>query len=323
MGKLKTTVIGTGKLSKAIVKGLICAGDDPESILVIGRSSDPKQHFENLGVSYCQNIDDGFDTEYLFLAITPGGAGSVLKQLRRLMFEQKARFRILISLVSGLFEDRIYQSLEISSSSLIIATTNTNIAYNTGIICVLDTVADDKTLEFLERLGSVTVEHRKHLLLLAIVLVGSMNAFDAKAIRLAYASCKDNIDLHLWLTELLELIQGGKTGLRNSHKAMLGYLDSKVLSLQNFYCHEVSVEKSTLALVSTLTTLLKMGSSVNGDSIDGLIKTVVTKGGCTEQGIDRIDSLSVLSNPEILSDIFKVVHARACRFAEDVEATFN
>ena len=317
MKKKKVIIIGAGKLSKSIVAGLLFAGIDPRDILVIGRAVDSFDYYIEHGVACASEFQHRLGAEFLILAVTPPGAGAVLSDLH--MYGVK--YETLISFVSGLFPDTISRVLEIPLTSIAIATANTNIGSGNGVVCVLAT-ENKHALLLLEKLGTVSSEPSEEMLIAAIMSVGSMNAFDAQAIKMAYDIYATNSSLYDWLCGLANVLNC-ETAQSDSYQLFMRYLDAKSRALANIYTQSDACERARATTVSTLNALISKGSAVTVSDIEILIQSVVTKGGCTEKGMHMMNSVDMLHDVEKLREVFTLVYNRARAFPADVENSFN
>ena len=316
MNKKYITIIGNGKLSKSLFLGFIASGI--KNILVVNRKwkEEDVKFFKKFGDSVeLSDSLENLSTENLILVVLPTGAGTVLKQI----LAQKPRYNNLISFISGLRQNKIMEILGTNYHSTIIATTNTNIQNRVGITCILNT-ANKTVFPLLEKIGKVIVENTEEEITTSIMSIGSMNAFDAQALKIIYESFKieEGIKLHKWLG-LLKISLFTSKCIYPSHSMFLKYLEEKNKALKKFNGKYESLKRHLLTAESTVNMLLSMDDDININHIDDLISTVVTKNGCTEKGINQLDNIDAFINSNKLENIFTAVHDRAIKFCEDVE----
>jgi|GEM_PF-2364415 len=320
MKRKKIVLIGTGKLSKAMVQGFLSSGEKREDILVIGRSQEKLEFFKALGV-HCQiGCEEGFVTEFLILVITPKGAGPMLKQIASC----GVLYQTVISFVSGLFPDQIARTLKIPYASMILATCNTNISCLKGIICTLPT-CNQEGKNLLGKLGLVVEDNNMEDLTSSVVAVGSINAFDARALQLVYKTTHQKHTLYDWLRGLQYVLEEGITSQDVSHQVISKYLEEKAYALDraDFYQADECIHRARITLVSTIEALIYLGVDIDEKSIDAKIKTVTTEGGCTEKGIQKLGKIADIMNALYLHGVFVSVFDRAINFWVDVQNSFD
>lgn len=332
--KRKIVIIGSGKLATALVSGFIHAGIEKESIMVIGRDALKLSRFNTMGIKTSSAMNDVADAVNVLMAVTPAGAGQILQSLRKAKDECINRaFYVerIISFVSGLTITQINKSLRFPHAKILRATCNTNIAFGQGIICLSGVVNKNTdqchvkhATQLLSVLGEVVREYPKELTK-SIATVGSMNAFDALAIKIIFQTV-ENMSLVSWLEYIEEcritgLLQNSIVR-SESQVALNEYLRNKVKVLCELGYGERALERAHATFKSTLATLRKIDPP-STSCIDALIKTVVTKGGCTEKGIGKITGVEALHSSEILKDVFFSVYRRALKFKSDVKRSFD
>lgn len=319
MRNSKIVIIGSGKLTNALVSGFINSGMNPRLITVIGRNPENLKNFLKHGVNTSCDFEEVRLAEFVILAVTPNGAGPVLLKLKSLRFGTSHQPRSLISFVSGLLPYKIIEVLGISSDLITVATTNTNISKNEGILCLLKTT-NVYAQELLEPLGKIIVENSDADLILSIMSVGSMNAFDARALELLYENSNSPYSLYNWLSGLMLMFEGYETNY-DSYLNVEKYISAKAKALA-WYSEVDAMLRSRMTLESTIDTLIKIGSQITIEDIRSITKSVVTKGGCTEKGIGQINNLSDLYDSNTLKKVFTLVADRALNFPLDVESSF-
>ncbi|MEK7585631.1 MAG: NAD(P)-binding domain-containing protein [Patescibacteria group bacterium] len=314
--RYKIAIIGNGKLAKAIVSGLLLSPNiSPSDILVIKRVIKKDEHcfFKSLGVNVSTKMKDVSTASCIILAVTPLGSDYVVRGLSKVSLINHK----VISFVSGLLRNQIRK--DPTKYRIIQATCNTNIAYRKGIICATgqSTVLSD--------LGQVFLESPKRITR-SIVTIGSGNGFDCRALYIGYISSGTQKSLREWLTRLLAVVKDRNQmalQIEDEYAIIRKYLrnKSKVFCNNQFTYGRTAGTRSRITMQSTIEALLSMDGDINLDSIRTLFDTVVTKGGCTEKGINMISSVEDLLSFEKLEEAFLLVWQRAILFKKDVRTS--
>lgn len=337
--KKKIVIIGNGKLAKSLVEGFLRAQIPCENIILIKpRKNSNVDWFSKKGIHTSDDYYHVYSADYILLAVTPAGSAPTLKSIHACRGKQLGRDAIFISFVSGLSITRISTALHFHLGNIIRATTNTNIAYNKGIICasavhngmVSCKSAIKVSAKLLQLLGIVIEENTKELTK-SITTVGSMNAIDATALKISYLQTIES-DCSLpawsfrsWLTHIFVEIDAKKSfSPTYATVHIYNYLKAKEEALVAALGYSPTQGKlrSLQTLKSTIEALLSH-ENITTDSVEELITTVVTKGGCTEQGIGRITAKKLQENPvQLLTEVFTIIHRRAKKFNFDVKKSF-
>lgn len=313
--KMCITIIGNGKLAKALVLGLTRSGFHSSNILIIRRqnSSSDFTFFTSRGIRVSTNMQECVSSQHIFLTVSPGGSGEIIAEIQKVRFNPDLHYEI-ISLVSDLSRRDIKKAVGPTDCTIIRATCNTNIAFGKGLIC-----ATDDSILF-SSLGRVTIE-LPNWVLRSIVTVGSGNAFDCVALKLCYEVSSGNKTLYNWLCGL-RCVLSASSPLTEEYVHIARYLENKTKIFRNEqfrYSRDLAEVRSIVTLRSTVDALLAQGEGITIDDILSLMKTVITEGGCTEKGINLVSSIEEILSFECLDQAFSLVWKRAKLFRKDTK----
>ena len=316
--KKTIAIIGNGKVAKTLTLAFLKSGITMESIIVIGRNEEKLLYFKNKGIDTSIDIQDADGIPNLILAITPSGVGPSMKRLKELNFHKSQK---LVCICSGIDITFCADFLGVDTARIVSATINTNIEYNKGIICLAESENPSKlelqilseTKKLFEPLGDVIFETAFGVLK-SVASVGAMNAFDTKLIGLI---AKDKNDIKNWL-------DGFDVSKDDSGQLIGQYLKNKsaVLVTEMGYTESEATKRSLETLESTVAALSCLPTITLAD-IDTHMKKVVTQGGCTEKGINRLETLEMFLSCNDLSLALRPVYERTLEFRNDVMQSFE
>ncbi len=243
------SIIGSGKVAKSLVQGYLHAGFPKSSLTVYARSTSAK-------LSWFQgvvNVETSYETlgevQCIILAVTPGGAQSVLKDIQLSLPKRRVP---VFSFVSTLTVTTIKRLLRIDGKLVVRGMLNTNIDTGNGLF-IFGLVGHENekklmslTQELFGKLGVIEYVRGAPLLDKAIAGVGSMNAY---ALTQLYASA---------------------SGLQ-----AIGYSEKD------------AVRMALLTMQSAVSAMLASGDTTLQSLLDR-IATVTTKGGCTEEQVAHL-----------------------------------
>ena len=298
--KKSIAIIGNGKVARALTLAFLKSGMSIESIIVIGRNEENLSYFKEKGIQTSVNILGASGIPNIILAVTPGGVGPQIKRLKELDLQKNQK---LICVCSGIDANYCANFLGINNDQVISATINTNVEYTSGIICLSK---EDETKKIFEPLGEVIFESSDDILK-SVVSVGSMNAFDSKFIELAIG----NQSIKKWLDNC------------ENSDLVIQYLKNKtrVLVSEMGYT-ETQAKKRSVESFKSCVSALSLIQDIKLDDIDTHAKKVITRGGCTEKGINNLKTLEMFLSFEDLSDAIRPVYERTLQFKSDVMQSF-
>lgn len=329
MKKLIIAFLGNGKLTKVFVLGFLRSGYKPEQIIVIGRESSDLSFFENLGVRTSRDILDAQGVPNILIMVTPKSIGEQLMRMRQLKIKKpymrkkkNGNFltivpQRIISFVSGTNPLTVANFLGIDKRCITKATSNTNVEYCNGLICLPRSVSTKKFGELFEPLGEVIYEKSRNILK-SVTTRGAMNAIDAKAIMILFKNRDGFFEKRASLRTYLEAIHH-----QESISGIEVYIESKGWVFTNYlgYDERESAEIAEETFYNTVSTLLKIKSLTLG-AIEDHIKKVATKGGCTEQGLAKM-SEEICLGYRVLSDAIPAIHIRTMQFKTEVRESIE
>lgn len=313
----KIAIIGSGKLATALVSGFITSGYHPAYICVIVRTDTKSDlsFFERSGVLVTNDIGFANTAEHILLAVTPQGSGDVLDRLSTVDFSIMKECEI-ISFISGLQADSIRKVLpNLRSIRVMQATCNTNIKSGNGIIYI------DGSSEILSRLGKV-FPARAHWVRKAVLTVGSANALHFQMFILGYEVSEQKPSVFNWLTGLLqEVEQYPFYGRENSsHSEIFHYMRALASGYEELLKYPRTKAQSIVLLTikSAISAIIAEGSLITIDSILKLQSTVVTKGGSTEKGVNKLNSLTEAGSKKyLIYEVLNPINERMLMFVNE------
>ena len=327
-------VLGNGKFAKALILGFLKKGTPIESLIVIGREESKDSDlafFQKLNVKTSREILDAQGVETIVIAVKPEGVGPQMKRLKKLTFEAPYEFdnfefavpQKIICLASGTNIDACTKYLGIHPATFIKGTGNINVEHCTGIIClagihngVYRSGPDvmKQAAELFAGMGKVSIESSRDILK-SVVTVGAWNAFDTRALALIgeKQTKEKNLSFGEWLLQADE-----------TNPLIAKYLQNKaeVFMQEMGYSKDAARKKSLETFQSTLATLLLL-PDVDIAKLQTHIDKVATKGGCTEQGINKLDSVETLLSFVDLCTVTKPVYRRTKRFIREAQRSFK
>ncbi len=297
----KIAIIGNGKLAKSIVLGLLKSGFKPGQIIVIGRETSDLEWFSKK-VNISRNMEEIATASHIIIAVTPDGCGDTLVRIRDVNLQRLWGYEI-ISFTSGLLTEQISNVIpENVLHRTIAATCNTNIAYGHGIIC---STRDSNLLRFLVG-ENLYIERNQEKIINYIVSIGSFNALHCVGVDLA--KTKSRMPLSKWIDcadySLSNFNFPDQIHSKDPQYVIKEYLCnvSRIFS-RNFYHNVSQSERMALGTFkSTLQTLRAMINEGNADPVANLRSTVVTRGGCTEKGVNKILTPDQLTSRKFMEE---------------------
>lgn len=297
----RIAIIGNGKLAKSIVLGLLRAGFRPGQIIVIGRETSDLEWFSKK-VNTSRNMDEIITASHIIIAVTPTGCGDTLTRIRDVELQRLWGYEI-ISFVSGLLVEQVSNIIpESVAHRTIAATCNTNIAYGHGIIC---STRDSDLLRFLVG-ENLYIERSQGKIINSIVGIGSFNALHCVGIELA--KTKLHMPLSKWINcadySLSNFSFPEQVHPDDPQYIIKDYLCnvSRIFS-RNLYHNVSQSERMTLGTFkSTIETLRVMINEGIEDPVTNLRNTVVTPGGCTEKGVNKILTPDQLTSRQFMEE---------------------
>lgn len=323
--KFEIAFIGNGKLTKSSVKGLLLTGVNPKQILVIGRETSDLSLFEFLGIATSRNIMDAKNVPTIMLMVTPAGTGYWLNEIQKIKIKtpyvKKLKNSSFVTVVpqkifcfvSGSNIADISSFLGIQPICIIKATTNTNVAYGQGIICLSPYPCLSKREQMIfKKLGTVIVESSKRVHQ-SITTVGAINAIHAKFIILLFQNQK-RLNLKDYLTNIILKKTAGKItkGSLRIYLQNMKFIFNRWLG----YNKEMSGQRVEKTFYNTVETLLQI-EDIAVKKIDEHIATVATRGGCTQKGLDKMNTNKISFSK--LKDIILSIYNRAKQFKQEAK----
>jgi pyrroline-5-carboxylate reductase len=324
MQNIKLAIVGNGKLAKSLVKGLLLSGTLPSEIFVVGsRETSDLSYFESVCVPNSRNIMDVKKAECVILAVTPTGIGSQLKRLREVEIKE------IISISSGTNVECFSRFLKIPKVSIVSGTLNTNVEYCKGLIYLSGAHRSGilrKAKVIFEKLGKVFLESPNNIRR-SIVIIGSMNAFDALSLLIAFKKETENKDISLedWLKDIYVWFLIRKDYAYrddDSHIELQSYLQNKSVILSVDFKCRYAKDITIRTFKSTLLSLLLI-KDITVSDIEAHIRNVATEGGCTEKGLLMINNPSDLISCDKLRGALMPVYERAKQFEKDAIDSFS
>jgi pyrroline-5-carboxylate reductase len=328
--KKKIAIIGNGKVARALAFGFVKSGIQKESIIIIGRNNENLLYFKENGFDTSVDIQSAKDVSNLILAVTPGGVGYQIKRLHSLSFYSSQK---LICICSGINTAYCANFLGTDKAYIVKATINTNIEYNKGIICIAKPELPNKleeqilaeTKELFKKAGKVIFETNENITK-SVASVGSMNAFDTAFIAFMCENINISIQNFLYETGTWLKVNQSMHQLVTSKKYddITKYLMNKssVLEKEMLY---TKTDADTRAIETFRSTILALCCipNISFADVENHIKKVVTKGGCTEKGINHLKSVDDFLSFDNLCNVLRPVYKRALEFDADVIASFT
>lgn len=316
------TVIGDGKVAQAYVDGKQAIKEFSNPITVIGKGTHSsfflKRKVQYLTPETVKKIDGS-----VIVAIRPQNTVEAFTLIKNRIDDPK----LITSLVSGLTLEDISELSGVSDEKVAIATLNTNIRYRTGMICWHDnkkyvpgktdecifgqtfgglTSPGKKCLGYLKKVHGDNERSANQKILDGVVLIGSASAIHAKIIWLTYEKeAVKQITLKRFLEKLScgsypVIIQHYFENLNKATKSVFGR-DYQSLNMRSFH----SVVSALIASPHDIP--IQIGEH---------IKTVVTRGGCTETKLSLLTSICSFLDEEKLTDIFYGIREKSLQFRE-------
>lgn len=321
MKKFKIAIIGNGKVAKALLNGFLRSFYKKSDILIIGRENSDLNYFTERGIAVSQEMGDVELAEEIILAVTPQGIGPQLKRLKGF------KFPYLLSLSSGSDRKKIASYLEVPKEKVVVGTLNTNVHYGKGLITLHgESESLDKAKLLLAPLGKIIFESQKEIFT-SIVTIGSMNAFHLRALLIAFKekSKNESITLEDWISSVFVwsgLNYNTQSIRENPHYELSAYREcmSKVLN------EDLGYRYGGARVHDTMRSAILALSSIRDltvEKVEEHIATVVTKGGCTEKGLEKIKNVDDIISSEILWSALEPVSNRAKLFENEALASFT
>lgn len=283
----RIAIIGNGKLAKSIVSGLLRAGFRPGQIIVIGRETSDLEWFSKK-VNISCNMAEIVTASHIIIAVTPAGSGDTLLRISQVQLARLWGYEI-VSFTSGLIPEQVSNVIpESVMHRTISATCNTNIAYGSGMICA---TRDSDLLRYLAD-NYLCIERRPEMIINAIVSYGSFNALHCVGIDIARN--RSAMSLEKWLNCadycLTKFDFPERINSDDPQKVIKEYLSvvSRIFSNNLSYSINKSEELTLNTFKSTLRALRTMIVEGVENPVITLRDTVVTPGGCTEKGVNKI-----------------------------------
>jgi hypothetical protein len=170
------------------------------------------------------------------------------------------------------------------------------------------------------------------------VSVGSFNAILAKALLIAHRSVSHKISLESWLEGLYHLYFFSAPvpvykDVPVMYQTIYRHLQILLLVMTEpplFYDYGTAHDRVRDTLKSLIETLFVAkeyyagGCVVSELCLQKVIESVVTKGGCTEKGLEALDSVEVLLDKEYISDMILIpIVSSASQFPTIVVASLQ
>ncbi len=341
-------IIGNGKLTKSLVAGFINSGMNLHEILVLGREQSDLTFFEQKGIPVSRNILDAKKVPTIILSVTPAGIGTQLRRLKKLKIQKPKRsnespYRFfveqkIISISSGTNIEVFAKILDVHPGSIVKATMNTNVEFLKGIIR-LSGIHDgmrgpkdyviNETEKLFSELGKVEIVSSQELTR-SIATVGAMNALDVKALsiiiknkysKLVYESNEGlRTILQTFRMHLGQKLMDGNL----LHYAMLHkYIHNKALVLEKTgYTKENALKLSFQTIGSTLDSLLAK-DDLCLQSFEKMIHGVATKGGCTEKGINLMQTINDLFDEKKFWNVLRPIYRKTKKFKKEAQKSIT
>lgn len=321
--RYKVAIIGNGKLAKAIAMAFLNAKFTPGQIIVIGsRETSDISWCKDLQIHASTNMSEVITATHIILAVTPQASGYVLDRLSNVSLEPLWGYEI-ISFVSGLYPRQISNFINSDVRHRVIcATGNTNIAYGHGILCA------NRQSEILPYIADVRVFRNISDVLKMIVAVGSFNAIHSTAIQIAHRQSMYSVEK--WIRCLRFSMQNFKQQRQINSEDPQRLIKEYIYNVRNVFvekleCNEVAAFDLALGTFhSTLNTIDEMVKRGIEDPMETHKKTVVTKGGCTERGVDKILTPDQITSRDFLShEVVDPIWEAASDFPNIVSASLE
>lgn len=341
----KIAFVGNGKLTKAFVKGFLKGGVQPNEILIVGRESSDLSEFEKLDVKTTKDIMSVTDYHLIMLMVTPKGIVEQLERMRAVfngIHPQKNAdsyfgvYPLVLSMSSGTDIQKFSKILNLHPGCILKGTTNTNVEYGKGVIRIagihngVNTGKFDPLFKVMRNfngwLGKTYIVSSKEVDR-SITTVGSMNAVDARALEIMM---KSEIGANITATKERLLVEFDiiKVALLNTSN----YDDLNYSVFKHYICNKIEVlemlgykkdKAKILANVTMQSTLesLQYIDNFSENSFNEFIQKVATKGGCTERGINNMNSIEDLTNRDRLWNVIKPIFRKTKKFPKDAFGT--
>jgi pyrroline-5-carboxylate reductase len=337
----KIAFVGNGKLTKAFVKGFLHGGVSSDEILVVGRENSDLSEFQNLGVKTSRNIASITDYHLIMLTVTPKGIVEQLERMKTVfngIHPQKnpdsyfGVYPLVLSMSSGTNIQKFSKILDLHPGCILKGTTNTNVEYGKGIIRIAGihngvNMGKFDSLFKVSRIFndwlSVTYLVSSKEVDRSITTVGSMNAVDARALEIMI---RNEIDANATVTKERLLVEFDimKIALLNTdqydelnYSVFKHYIRNKREVLEMLgYTKDKAKILADVTMRSTLESLMEV-ENFSENSFGEFIQKVATKGGCTERGINNMNSIEDLTNKDRLWHVIKPIFRKTKKFPKE------
>ncbi len=345
----KIIIKGAGKLTAAIIEGLISLGIPASQIVVVGREKTDFSRVLKFNVSTTSDFSEVLEAGPVFFAVQPkhvGGLAHEITQAKEAFFIKNQRQPVIkvISLISNLSPEEVSNHFAIPLEDIVCATMDTNVAKRRGIIPYASLRSDNnqKSIKLLAKLGD-TREGSFKSVVDGIVLIGAGKALDVKflkleALRLIFSS-KDTSaqndvtlvtkfvkDLHTTFSANRLVYDtaflGWSTG-SISDTNVKSYLTNRAKAIETVYGYQWydALIISVQTFVNTVA-VLAQEEEITTELFDSHIKEVATEGGCTEKGLAEINSIKDVTSLDKLVLFFYKVRQRTEDFKNDIANSF-
>ncbi len=316
---MKTVIIGAGKFARAIGSGLLDRSTEltkNNEVVMYVRSNREITTYKGQAINVTTSLNEasnGSEGILYILCVQPKSAGEVVK----LLAGNVCLGDQVLSFVSGLYPEIISNKLGINMADVAIATGDTNVAYNSGVVCYSGL---SWAGEYLNQFGTVVNESPDEIQK-SITTVGAMKAFDLVFLKVLYLEKASDIPVGLFVGNISKTLKDetlfNETQILNDY--IWQYLSVKKEVFEKlFYDEYIARERARASFLGTVEALCRIQNK-DISIFDAQIQTVVTPGGCTEKGISLIENLENALSVEIMSEAISLVHSKTLSFKDEVE----
>jgi pyrroline-5-carboxylate reductase len=315
---MKTVIIGAGKFGRSLFSGLIDCNREAFSgdISVFVRNDREVTTYKGYPIRTVTSLKpfSRSSEEILYiLCVQPKSALEVIK----LLSGNVCLGDQVLSFVSGLYPEIISNKLGINMADVAIATGDTNVGYNSGIVCYSGL---SWAGEYLNQFGTVVNESPDEIQK-SITTVGAGKAFYLVFLKVLYFEKASNVPVDIFIGNISKILKYGtpfnKTQILNDY--IWQYLSVKKEVFEKlFYDEDIARERARVSFLGTVEALCLIQNK-DISIFDAQIQTVVTPGGCTEKGISLIRNLEDALSVETMFEAISLVHSKTLSFKNEVE----
>jgi hypothetical protein len=286
--RCKISVVGNGKVALSLLEIWLALGFHPSQIIIIRREESESDFswFVRQGIKVSLEMSDVVNSTHICLVVTPDATGDILFRLKNVELLPLQGYKI-VNMVSGCDNQYLAPFIRVPHR-IVRATCNTNVAHGSGIVC-----ASENSILF-EGLGTTFIEPASTIEL-AVPIVGSGNGICYKNLIISFKERgKNDMSFFQWLFGLRSILRDFNFNLFVPVGIYHTILSSLQVMGHNFTAGfrrpiPESRQKCLQIFLSAVETLLLIGPDVTIDDAVTLMKKAITKNGCTEKGIGKVE----------------------------------